>query len=395
MPFVEHLQSLTLDLPPSCVEFWPLNPQYAVVGMYNLEKPEAEQEESKSSEASVEREKKIQQRNGSIILLQVIGDDVNIIHTLPTRSAILDIHFCPSRYPLSRFGVATSTGSIGLYALADGNGKEIREEINSKGYVLQLTHLETCQLWGEDLIVTSFAFHPTKDLVACTLHDGRVVIAELEHWQGMNLGTVIIHELEAWALSFTADGSALYSGGDDSALKCRVLPTKSDELFYDGSSGVPPAFIGWADQKIHGAGVTAILPLQTDYQDSLVITGSYDDHIRLIYSPLSSQRRVLSEMNLGGGVWRLKRLDNIEASSSGEGETVVALLQASCMYAGARILKLIRTQDDNWRFEVVAKFEEHKSMNYGSDCQPSLNAKGQRTFITTSFYDRLLCLWRY
>jgi diphthamide biosynthesis protein 7 len=71
------------------------------------------------------------------------------------------------------------------------------------------------------------------------------------------------------------------------------------------------------------------------------------------------------------------------------------LLLVSCMHAGSRVVRLSKSATKEWGFEVLAKFEEHKSMNYGSDCQPDLNDEGQRTFITTSFYDRMLCLWRY
>ena len=63
------------------------------------------------------------------------------------------------------------------------------------------------------------------------------------------------------------------------------------------------------------------------------------------------------------------------------------------MHAGARIVELTRCADDQWTISVLAKFEEHKSMNYGSDVQPGSGA-GQ-TIISTSFYDKLLCLWRF
>ena len=69
-------------------------------------------------------------------------------------------------------------------------------------------------------------------------------------------------------------------------------------------------------------------------------------------------------------------------------------LLASCMHAGSRIVRLAQDSGE-WAFSVLAKFEEHKSMNYGSDSQVGLNVKGERTFISTSFYDRLLCLWRF
>jgi diphthamide biosynthesis protein 7 len=77
MPSIEHLQSLTLDLPPCCIEFWPSDVQYAVVGTYNLEKTEEKQHGvEEMGIAEVSEAKKTQQRNGSLILVQVVGDEV-------------------------------------------------------------------------------------------------------------------------------------------------------------------------------------------------------------------------------------------------------------------------------------------------------------------------------
>jgi diphthamide biosynthesis protein 7 len=64
MPSIEHLQSLTLDLPPSCIEFWPVDEQYAVVGTYNLD----------TTQDTLEI--KSQRRNGSLLLLHLTDDDV-------------------------------------------------------------------------------------------------------------------------------------------------------------------------------------------------------------------------------------------------------------------------------------------------------------------------------
>lgn len=101
------------------------------------------------------------------------------------------------------------------------------------------------------------------------------------------------------------------------------------------------------------------------------------------------------------------------------------VILASCMHAGARIVRLTRRsgtqnrrgdvgrastppphagrgegeeneadEDSEWRFEVLARFEEHCSMNYGSDVQPGGSA-GAWTIVSTSFYDRLMCVWRF
>lgn len=80
MSEVDHLQSLTLDLPPSCIEFWPLDPQYAIIGTYNLEKssnnPGTSSEADDVEEQVDETKARSQQRNGSLILIQVEGDTV-------------------------------------------------------------------------------------------------------------------------------------------------------------------------------------------------------------------------------------------------------------------------------------------------------------------------------
>lgn len=68
-------------------------------------------------------------------------------------------------------------------------------------------------------------------------------------------------------------------------------------------------------------------------------------------------------------------------------------LLASCMHAGTRIVQIQRDEDGQWHIVVLAKFEEHKSMNYGSDFRPG--DANLKTIVSTSFYDKLLCLWRF
>lgn len=75
MPSIEHLQSLTLDLPPSCVEFCPKDSQYAVIGTYNLQNQDGEE----TADGDEEGQKKAQQRNGSLILIRVSGSSVYVI----------------------------------------------------------------------------------------------------------------------------------------------------------------------------------------------------------------------------------------------------------------------------------------------------------------------------
>lgn len=74
---IASLQSLVLDLPPSCAEFCPAHPEYLVVGTYNLQKDDTEpapaQEGNENGDAAAPNP---QNRNGSLIVLKVEGDDV-------------------------------------------------------------------------------------------------------------------------------------------------------------------------------------------------------------------------------------------------------------------------------------------------------------------------------
>jgi diphthamide biosynthesis protein 7 len=80
MTSINSIQSLILDLPPSCIEFCPVARDYFVVGTYFLEKKEqdasvadaAEDEEEKSEDV----DKKPQTRTGSLILFKVEGDEM-------------------------------------------------------------------------------------------------------------------------------------------------------------------------------------------------------------------------------------------------------------------------------------------------------------------------------
>jgi diphthamide biosynthesis protein 7 len=123
---------------------------------------------------------------------------------------------------------------------------------------------------------------------------------------------VLAHDLEAWTLVFAHDGKAIYSGGDDASLRFSTLPTtsssSSSKMPEEGKEDEEETFtpLQWQDRRSHQAGVTAILPLASEH--NILITGSYDDNIRILHTPLQGRKQVLCEENLEGGVWRLKML---------------------------------------------------------------------------------------
>lgn len=103
----------------------------------------------------------------------------------------------------------------------------------------------------------------------------------------------------------------------------------------------------------------------------------------------------------GAGVWRLLPMPwaTDDRADSGNGQRKYLYILASCMHVGARVVKLIQHEDGTWEFEVVAKFTEHESMNYASTVLRH-GSQNERiriedvVFITTSFYDRRLCVWK-
>lgn len=203
--------------------------------------------------------------------------------------------------------------------------------------------------------------------------------------------------MEAWTIAWSDRNEnqlpryRFYSGGDD----CVLWRGKTHD---SGSVDESVLRVSLREQsrdiKAHLAGVTAILPTKIleakGYQ--VIITGSYDEHVRVLLLPDNSKKsKVLHEMRVhGGGVWRLKEISS-EQDSDG---TATIIVLASCMHAGARVLNISRSSNGVWSVEITAAFLEHGSMNYASDIRKSLPEEERGwTVVSTSFYDRKLCVW--
>jgi diphthamide biosynthesis protein 7 len=82
----KSLISTTLDLPPSCIEFSPIHPELFVVGTYNLEKQETDNDdewEDVDGPAQTATAKKPQERNGSLILFKLENDELYVPYRPP------------------------------------------------------------------------------------------------------------------------------------------------------------------------------------------------------------------------------------------------------------------------------------------------------------------------
>lgn len=74
---ISSVQSMILDLPPSCIEFCPAHPSYFVVGTYYLEKEEeAAQGNGDAQDQPAAEAWKPQSRNGSLIVFRLKDGNV-------------------------------------------------------------------------------------------------------------------------------------------------------------------------------------------------------------------------------------------------------------------------------------------------------------------------------
>ncbi|XP_064536321.1 diphthine methyltransferase [Drosophila montana] len=180
------------------------------------------------------------------------------------------------------------------------------------------------------------------------------------------------HGFEAWTCAFDRwSPQRVYSGGDDSLLHA-----------YDLRGGGPTAEPQriWTN-KAHGAGVTCLL--SHPEREHQLLTGSYDELLRVFDT--RAMKRSLAELNLNGGIWRLK--PHPQRSD---------LILTACMYKNFSVVQL----KDSAALSLLGTYEEHSSICYGADWAPNVDKlenvatdHAQRLHMATcSFYDHKLCV---
>lgn len=227
------------------------------------------------------------------------------------------------------------------------------------------------------------------------------------------LGTFDAREpIEVWFVALAAchgksvEGNRLevpymFTGNDFGSLHTRRFDTalgpgeeQEDQEEDESEKVLPSVLLDHEDRgRHHSAGVTFILPLPLPLLEDaqVLLTGSYDEYLRVYHATMKG--KVLAEVCLGGGVWRLQLLHTETVGSEGEGAEWRFLVLASCMHAGTRVVRVTRRHEDQWEIDVLAEFTEHESMNYASGVWKGSDEK-QLVCVSSSFYDRRLCLWR-
>ena len=214
-------------------------------------------------------------------------------------------------------------------------------------------------------------------------------------------------------------------------------------------TNVPNAI--FSTRKAHNAGVTSLLALQPIVLDQStanvsqvipILSGSYDEHLRLFYfNPLNAGLRMIWEHKFLGCPWRLKMMDkyveNATYTTDDRGRALPTpiirkkthhILLISCSFAGAFIMRLVLHDDylslppnepylrtiksqSGWTVSALARFKApHDSMVYACDFHKEYRPftedamlllrghpvfAGKYTIVSTSFYDRRVCVWGF
>jgi diphthamide biosynthesis protein 7 len=141
---------------------------------------------------------------------------------------------------------------------------------------------------------------------------------------------------------------------------------------------------------------THLDPFETTNKSNLILfTGGYDDYFR-VFSP-RGKPEVLAELRIGHGVYKLKFLQDLGTLSADQDIKLQVL--ASCTNAGVRILEITGKDGGRgeWSINILASMTQHQSLCYASDVMPvySTEKNGRRVIISTSMYDKLLCVWTF
>lgn len=300
-------------------------------------------------------------RSGSISLFSadaVAG--LQLLHRAHT-SGIFDIKWNPS---------GDGDGMHPLLARADADGcvsllrLQLESATEDHGSLLR----EVCTERISSAMCLCVDWNPTAGSLSLGLSDGSASIVAVRESQLQTSQSWSAHEYELWAASFdTYRPHLLYTGSDDCCFSCWDLRESPSNLVFRNA-------------RSHKMGVCCIA--QNPMNSNMLLTGSYDESIRLwdirsISKPVNEK-----SLCLGGGVWRIKYHPYLSN-----------LVLAACMHNGFAVVRI-----EEMDAIILETYSKHESLAYGADWQRGgvcLEDKSNRGSLvaTCSFYDRLLRLW--
>ena len=318
------LDSFDTEYSADSVEWCPANAfqDIFVCGTYQLTKKD-EQTSDRSTSSK---------RLGRIYAFRVADDGHLMLLQKLEVPAVLDMKWAHVAYrDKILLGVVNSLGCLQIYQLKSNDQKEslellIEKRITDGDETLALS-LDWCTgRWTRE--------NESNPKIVVSDSKGFVSLLEINESELSKVDSWPAHEFEAWIAAFDCwDTNVIYTGGDD----CKFY--RFDTRVGATSTGV---------SKAHGAGVTSVH--SNAAKEFLLSSGSYDETLRLWDT--RHFKRPVSEVDLGGGIWRLK-WDPFARK----------YLLAACMYGGFRIIDCENTESPS----LIGEYNEHESIAYGCD----------------------------
>ncbi|XP_034935235.1 diphthine methyltransferase [Chelonus insularis] len=288
--------------------------------------------ENEKSETVIDTKPQI--RLGKIFLFQVIKvGKLKLLQELEV-SGVLDIKWAHVRCQENiLFGIVNSVGFLQIYKLHTDD--DLKVEL--------LTERKVREVEGE-ILALSLDWDTGKspregvkeEKISVSDSKGFVSIFHLIQGQLNFIGSQKAHEFEAWITAFDSwDSNIIYSGGDDCKFKRFDIREEMTLMKCN---------------QVHEAGVTSLH--SNSSQEFCLASGSYDEKLRLWDT--RNFRRPVSEITLGGGVWRLKWDPFYNPHR---------YLLAACMYGGFRLIDCQNQENP----KIIEEYNEHKSIAYGCD----------------------------
>lgn len=348
---VKTLFSWDTEFSADSAEFCPVEPfqDILAVGTYQLADPDC-------PEGAVVSDLP-KKRLGRLYLKQIKENSLVLVQQID-MPAILDLKWCCHRVQGNvLLAVANAIGQITVYRLE-----------SSGDLGPQLTLLYEHSIAEADTLALSLDWSTRKSscdspLISVSDSKGKITLILLGNEELKLLQRFPAHEYEAWITGFNYwNNNILYTGGDDAKLRC--FDTREE-----------PAAPVFTNRSQHTAGVTSIHG--STKSEFTVASGSYDECVCLWDTRRT--KSPVSELRLGGGVWRLKWEPGPEI-----------LLLAACMHNGFHVV-----DTSGSKLQKVVSFTEHESLAYGADWCWSATSGPSRVVASASFYDHLLCLWEF
>ena len=300
-------------------------------------------------------------KTGALTLHEIAPSSLPLLLSVPATGAVFDTLVRP----------ATTNSPPQLASVTSGGVVELRS-FHLHGDAPPTLTPEVCTSLPDTPgggVVAALGGCWDGDTLAVSDAGGRLTLLSLSPtglvagrcWGGHNLGGCGV---EAWVVTCNPHSpGVLWSGGDDGAL--RGWDTR----------GASRTFV---DASTHGAGVTSVAWHPT--RPNLVVTGSYDESVRLWDD--RQMAAPLEAFPTGGGVWRL-------AWHPGGGDATTTPLLAACMFGGVRVLNV--AHDGHPAIIPHRHFTGHTSLAYGA-VWAGEGGRDDRV-ASCGFYDKSIVVW--